>query len=70
MGQRDNFSSRDVEKLNNMYKCRGLVTGLLPNSGIDAESETFDNVDTTPTTARPFPLLNLIGNLVGAAIAG
>lgn len=54
MGQRDNFSSKDVEKLNGMY-CKGESYG---------ESEVSDNAE--PTTRPSYPLLNLFGNLVSA----
>lgn len=70
MGQRDKFSSRDVDKLNNMYACRGHVTGVSGGSGIVTEVGTFDNTDVPATTTGSFPLLNLLGNLVGAALAG
>lgn len=78
MGQRDMFTSSDVEKLNKMYKC-----GNIPFEETTDSSEVDDKIDITEgTTNRPsggsgsgngsgnnFPVLNFLGNLVGAAIA-
>lgn len=63
MGQRDNFASNDVEKLNNMY-CRGQRP--IP---VDTEdnADGSDDINERPTPAPQRPFWNLIGSLVSSA---
>lgn len=84
MGQRDAFSSDDVLKINKMYKCPDtsgsepkppLNSHNNINELIDEEELTSAPSPATTTkkpsgaTSRPNrPLLNLFGNLIGAAL--
>lgn len=72
MGQRDNFSSGDVNKLNGMY-CRSS-SGQRPVFGIGAAEESIDHGHTSTssaTTPRPSNgLWNLVGSLIGAFNGG
>lgn len=79
MGQRDAFSSLDVQKVNKMYKCPDdniLDThhpyGSITNNGDGDEDSTNEptpaSTDNKPTRPNR-PLLNLIGSVLGQAIA-
>lgn len=66
MGQREAFSSDDVEKLNNMYKC-GNVAQTVP---IAAENVNDKEILLETTTQSSFfNLLGNWGNLVNAALS-
>lgn len=83
MGQRDAFSSQDIQKVNKMYKCSGTnvnTDAIKPpmnshnniNELIDESEETMEET----TTARPNrpnrpdrPFLSLVGSLVNQVLS-
>lgn len=80
MGQRDAFSTHDVQKLNKMYKCSDIenVDEVKPtmNAHNNIDELIGDVESTTLTTGRPKPpnptrpnrpLLNLFGSLINQA---
>lgn len=86
MGQRDAFSTPDVTKINQMYRCPNggqpsIAEAKPPMTAHNNINELIgENEETTTQTApislstgrpnRPNrPLLNILGNLIGNAIA-
>lgn len=83
MGQRDMFTLSDVEKINKMYKCGDIpwVDSSESSEIIDKEDGAGSNQGSPnrpPGTGsgsgssgggNNYPVLNFLGNLVGAALA-
>lgn len=77
MGQREAFTSQDVDKINKMYKCLdGAVEEEKPtlNAHNNVAALIGDLESTTTSTSKPSahapsrpnrPFLHLVGNLIG-----
>lgn len=79
MGQRDMFTLSDVEKINKMYKC-GDIPWIDSSESSEIDDKETGTGSNQGSSNRPsgsgsgsggnnYPVLNFLGNLVGAALA-
>lgn len=82
MGQREGFSTYDIEKLNKMYNCNGPAIGGGFGSGFGAGGNNMGAIAPAPEMPAPAPVpaqpapgrpagnANLIGSFLGGLISG